>query len=62
MNNIERKLFQFRYRNWWKSDGCGWQISFLPQIMLWHEDAWCLSTGWLGWCFEFWINASIDLV
>lgn len=66
---MKRKLFQFRVRNSWKDNGCGGQIAILPRLdVFFNFDefdkvyVWCLAFGWLGWCFEFWINASEELV
>ena len=59
---IKRIPIQFRYRNYWKNDGCGWQISFFPFVNLWHDEAWCIEFGWLGWCFQIWINGNEELI
>lgn len=74
---MNRKLLQFKYRNWWNCKDTGsHQLAILPTFDIWwnrdyidndgnprdDETVICFVFAWLGWCFEFWVNSSDELV
>ena len=48
---IKKIPIQFKYRNWLRNDGCGYQIMFLPLMLLYFSNenhkTRCLGIGWL---------------